>query len=43
MKSKNRDYQHLQQISRNISVLKGVQSLLEWDHETYMPQEALKE
>lgn len=40
MNQAQKDYQKLQEISKNIAVLKGIRSLLEWDQETYMPADA---
>jgi carboxypeptidase Taq len=37
MENTQKDYQKLQEISRYAKTLAGVASLLEWDHETYMP------
>lgn len=33
----NKDYSKLVELSKNARVLQGVQSLLDWDQETYMP------
>ncbi len=40
MNQTQKDYQKLQEISKNISVLKGVAAILDWDQETYMPSGA---
>src|ERR1700722_17553606 len=37
MENTQKDYKKLQEISRHAKTLAGVASLLEWDHETYMP------
>ncbi len=40
MNQAQKDYQKLQEISKNIAVLQGVAALLDWDQETYMPPAA---
>jgi carboxypeptidase Taq len=42
MNQSQNDYSRLQQFSRTTRTLKGVSSLLEWDHETYLPPDAAK-
>lgn len=34
------DFKKLSEISRNIAILEGIDSLLHWDQETYMPEDA---
>jgi carboxypeptidase Taq len=40
MKQKQKDYEKLHQISRHARTLQGIESILHWDQETYMPEEA---
>lgn len=40
MTNSQKDYEHLCQISRKAKVLEGINHLLEWDQETYMPKAA---
>lgn len=41
MHIEQKDYEHLHHLSREIRVLRGIASLLDWDHETYMPADAV--
>lgn len=40
MKNHEKDYKNLHTISREIRILEGIYSLLDWDQETYMPSGA---
>jgi len=40
MKQAQKDYDHLQQLSRHSRILTGIGHLLDWDQETYMPDGA---
>lgn len=37
-----KDYDHLLKLSKHTRLLQGILALLEWDHETYMPEEAVQ-